>query len=163
MANGQDFGSGLWSGAKMGFISGTISGFGNAVQFTNKNNVNLFSGKPNPVMERAFVPQALPIPKGGINVSESSKSISPKVQEALNTLNDLESNGATIKMNSLNDNRDLNMTIKYNDQKLDMRIESHPLPFKYGGDGITPTPHLNLDLTPRIQPGLPNNGHVILR
>ena len=48
----------------MGFVSGTIGGFGNAVHFANQNNVNLFSGKPNPVMERAFTPQALSYPFG---------------------------------------------------------------------------------------------------
>jgi len=74
VANGQDFLAGVWGGAKMGFVSGTIGGFGNAVHFANQNNVNLFSGKPNPVMERAYVPQALQIPKVG--VSQDNKEIS---------------------------------------------------------------------------------------
>jgi len=68
-ANGQNFWTGAWDGSKMGFVTGTIGGFGNAVQFSDKNNVNLFSGKPNPVMSEPFIPQALPIPKKGVDVS----------------------------------------------------------------------------------------------
>ncbi len=51
------FGQGAWNGAKMGFISGSISGLGAGVQYSLKNKVNLFTGKPNPVMPK---PIALP-------------------------------------------------------------------------------------------------------
>ena len=161
VANGQDFGQGVWDGAKMGFVSGTIGGFGSAVQYANDKGVNLFTGKPNPVMERPVTLEPLPIPKVGLDVQEPS-STSPKVQDALNTLNELKNDGATININSMTDKQELNMTIKYNEQKLDMRIETHPIPIKYGGDGYTPIRHMNLDLTPKFRPGLPNNGHILL-
>ncbi|HLP05342.1 MAG TPA: glycohydrolase toxin TNT-related protein, partial [Paludibacter sp.] len=59
VANGQDFGQGAWGGAKMGFVTGTIGGIGSGVQFSLDHDVNLFSGKPNPVMPKP-TPPALP-------------------------------------------------------------------------------------------------------
>jgi len=48
---GQDIAQGAWSGAKMGFVTGSLSGFGSAVQYSQQNKTNLFTGKPNPVMQ----------------------------------------------------------------------------------------------------------------
>lgn len=68
VSNGQDFGQGVWNGAKMGFVTGTIGGLGAGVQYSLDNKVNLFTGKPNPVMERPATPEPLPIPKRGLEI-----------------------------------------------------------------------------------------------
>jgi hypothetical protein len=50
--------------------------------------------------------------------------------------------------------------------KVDLRVESHALPSKYGGDGVTPQRHMNVDLYidgKRQFNTLPNNGHTILK
>ena len=52
------------------------------------------------------------------------------------------------------------MTIQKGSSKIDFRIETHKLPPKYGGDGVTPVRHMNVDLKPKGN--LPNNGHKIL-
>ena len=39
------FANGAWSGVKMGVVTGTISGLGNAVIYSQKNEVNIFTGK----------------------------------------------------------------------------------------------------------------------
>jgi RHS repeat-associated protein len=46
VANGHNFFDGAWSGAKMGLVTGAISGLGSAVQYSTKNNVDLLTGKP---------------------------------------------------------------------------------------------------------------------
>jgi hypothetical protein len=53
------------------------------------------------------------------------------------------------------------MTIMKDGSKINFRIETHPLPAKYGGDGVTPIRHMNVDLNPNND--LPNNGHKILQ
>lgn len=52
------------------------------------------------------------------------------------------------------------MTFQEGAQKLDFRIETHPLPEKFGGNG-TPQRHMNVDLYPNKKV-IPNNGHKIL-
>jgi RHS repeat-associated protein len=44
-SNGGDFWEGAWSGAKMGLITGTISGIGNAATYSLNNKVDFLSGK----------------------------------------------------------------------------------------------------------------------
>jgi hypothetical protein len=97
-----------------------------------------------------------------LNAAPAESSISPKVQEALNTLNDIKADGGTITSNSLKPNQELNMTIEHNSSKLDLRVETHDLPVKFGGQGTgSPVRHMNVDLTPGKN-ALPNSGHVIL-
>ena len=95
-------------------------------------------------------------------ILSNNTSTSSNVENVLKSLDELKANGAEIKINPLNENQELNMTIKHNGQKLDMRIETHPLPGKYGGDGQTPLRHFNIDLYPKSLRNLPNNGHKIL-
>ncbi|MEO6963929.1 MAG: hypothetical protein ABIY90_18315 [Puia sp.] len=90
----------------------------------------------------------------------AASTVSPNVQRALNTLNDIKVEGGTVKLNPMSPNQELNMTIKDGISKLDFRIETHNLPAKYGGDGVTPMRHMNVDLTPRSN--LPNSGHKLL-
>jgi len=39
------FWSGVWSGTKQAFVTSGISGFGNAIRYSNDNHVNLWTGK----------------------------------------------------------------------------------------------------------------------
>jgi len=45
VSNNQNFWNGFCNGAKNGFITGSINGFSSAVQYSQKNHVNLFNGK----------------------------------------------------------------------------------------------------------------------
>ena len=59
------------------------------------------------------------------------------------------------------------MTFKNPDgSKLDFRIESHKLPEKLGGDGVTPTRHMNVDVTNsngnKLKMKQINGGHKVL-
>ena len=85
-----------------------------------------------------------------------TSSVSANVQNALNTLNDIKAEGGAVKINPMTPNQELNMTIKQGTQKLDLRVESHKLPAKYGGDGVNPTRHMNVDIK---GVNLPNKGH----
>lgn len=42
--NGEDIGVGAWNGAKMGYFTGTLSGFGNAVTESYHFKTNIFTG-----------------------------------------------------------------------------------------------------------------------
>lgn len=64
-----------------------------------------------------------------------------------------------VKVNPMTPNQELNMTIEHGTQKLDLRVESHKLPPKYGGDGVNPTRHMNVDIKGA---DLPNKGHKSL-
>jgi hypothetical protein len=66
-----------------------------------------------------------------------------------------------VQLNPLKTNQEINMTFQKGTQKLDFRIETHPIPKKFGGDGITPKRHMNVDLYPNKKV-LPNEGHKIL-
>lgn len=41
----------------MGFVTGSVGGLGAGVKYSLDNNVNLFSGKPNPVMPKPDIKQ----------------------------------------------------------------------------------------------------------
>jgi hypothetical protein len=77
-------------------------------------------------------------------------------------LSDIKADGGTITPNTLKPNQEVNMTIEHNFLKLDLRVETHDLPVKFGGQGSgSPVRHMNVDLTPG-KTSLPNAGHVIL-
>jgi len=97
----------------------------------------------------------------GAEAVEVAGAISPNVQKALNMLNDIKAEGGTIKVNPLKNYQELNMTIQKGAEKLDLRIETHRLPEKYGGNGSSEVRHMNIDLKPKSN--LPNGGHVILQ
>lgn len=134
---GKSFDNSL-NGLGSSMIVGGAIGVASTVAVSYANGINPLTGKP------------------------LNNSTSPNVQHTLSTLEELKADGATITTNKMTSNQELNLTIEYNGQKLDMRIETHPLPAKYGGDGIIPIRHLNLDLYPRSLRNLPNNGHIIL-
>jgi hypothetical protein len=90
---------------------------------------------------------------------ELDGGVSKNVKEALNTLDEIKQAGGTVKINPMNPNQELNMTIQGGGQKLDFRIETHKLPIKFGGDGINPIRHMNVDIKGI---NLLNKGHVIL-
>ena len=73
--SGQDILQGAWGGAKMGLVTGTLGGIGSAAQYSLDHNVNIFTGKPNPVMERPVTPEPLPIPKAGVKVTEKPDQV----------------------------------------------------------------------------------------
>ncbi len=58
----------------------------------------------------------------------------------------------TIKKNKLNgrgsenNNQEINYTFQQGSEKLDIRIKTHIVPEKFGGNGKTPQRHLNVDL-----------------
>ena len=102
---------------------------------------------------------------GGINtvVKESAieaSQLSPNVQKIVNLMSELKANGGTITPNPLKPNQELNLTIK-NIEMMDFRIETHVVPTKFGGNGVTPQRHMNVDLYPDKKV-LPNSGHKIL-
>ena len=86
----------------------------------------------------------LMMPRGG--KAEVTPKVSTNVQRALKTLDEIKGQGATVTINPTKPNQELNMTIRSGDQKLDLRIESHKLPPKDGGDGVNPTRHMNVDI-----------------
>ncbi len=90
-------------------------------------------------------------------------SVSPNVQKALNTLNDIKANGATVQVNNLKPQfmQELNLTIKDGKQILNVRVETHAVQKKFGGNGTSPQRHLNVELQPPTIK-LPNRGHKFL-
>lgn len=90
----------------------------------------------------------------------ATSELSPNVKKVVNTINDIKAEGGTVKVNPLKPNQEVNMTVAKDGQKLDLRIETHPLSKKLGGDGITPQRHMNVDAKPKID--LPNKGHKII-
>ena len=97
----------------------------------------------------------------GTEAIEAAGAISPNVQKTLNLLNDIKAEGGTVKVNPLKGYQELNLTIQKGAEKLDLRIETHRLPEKYGGNGNAEVKHMNVDLKPKGN--LPNGGHVILQ
>ena len=92
--------------------------------------------------------------------AEIISKLSPSVQKVVNTMDEIKAQGGTIKSNPLKPNQEVNRTIEMGGQKLDLRIETHPLSKKIGGDGVTPQRHINVDTKPKIP--LPNTGHKII-
>jgi len=90
-----------------------------------------------------------------------TSKLSP-VQEALSTLNEIKAEGGQVKMNPTSATQELNMTVTKGTGKLDVRVETHTVPKKYGGNGTTPQRHMNVDLYPKKSNPLPNKGHKIL-
>lgn len=98
---------------------------------------------------------------GSINKTPKA---SPNVQKALNTLDEIKADGGQVNMNKLQSatSQELNMTVTKGTGKVDVRVETHVVPKKYGGNGTTPQKHLNVDLYPKKTNPLPNKGHKIL-
>ena len=90
-----------------------------------------------------------------------NKNVSPNVQKALNTIKQIKAEGGVVKPNPTKPNQELNITVQQGKEKIDVRVETHVVPKKYGGNGTTPQRHLNVDLHPN-KDALPNKGHKIL-
>lgn len=87
----------------------------------------------------------------------ADNSISPNVQNVLNTISDLKKAGGEVKANALKavDKQEVNMTFKDTDgTKLDLRVETHKLSPSVGGNGVTPQRYLNATVTN-------SNGNVV--
>ena len=100
---------------------------------------------------------------GGLNSvvkQTSAETLSPNVQKVVNMMSEIKAQGGTITPNPLSPNQELNLTIN-SIEKMDFRIETHVVPTKYGGNGVTPQRHMNVDLYPDKKV-LPNSGHKIL-
>lgn len=93
--------------------------------------------------------------------AEVSQTLSPNVKKVVNTIDNIKSEGGVVKLNPLKPNQEINMTIVKDGNKLNLRIETHPLSKKLGGDGVTPIKHMNVDTKPKMD--LPNKGHKILQ
>ena len=80
-------------------------------------------------------------------LSVLSMSKTSSVKQILRDIRNIESSGGYVKINPLNprNNQKINMTIGNSSRKIDLRIESHPLPKKLGGNGVSPQPHMNVD------------------
>jgi RHS repeat-associated protein len=86
-------------------------------------------------------------------VQPLKESPSPRVQKVLDAIDEVKADGGIVKPNTLKPNQELNITIEHQGVKTNIRIETHILPPKYGGDYITPMRHLNSPL---------NGGHLLL-
>ena len=163
---------GMAWGAGTGAVTGGL--FEGAREFFRGNNVwsgeaiaegrNAFSFKNTPVINSP-APLSEPIPVGNANTSQSSGNIQPSenVQKALDNMNKLKQEGAVIHPNKLDPTQELNMTIEYKGENLNLRMETHPISIRYGGAGPNiPIRHFNIELIPKPHPPLPNGGHIIL-
>jgi hypothetical protein len=101
----------------------------------------------------------------GLNSRLSSKTLnqntSPNVLKVLKSIDEFKKEGGVIISNSTRHNQEINLTFKLGIQKMDLRIESHIVPKRFGGNGTTDQRHMNVDLYPD-KTTLPNDGHKIL-
>jgi hypothetical protein len=146
-----------------GAINGTIASL-NGRSFWNGVMQN---PQPAPLPMPNTPSPELKLPNSGRSEVQAmpAEKVSPNVGKVLKTIDAIKTDGGSVNINNLNAkyNQELNMTIQHQRIKLDIRIETHIVPNKYGGSEMIPVRHLNLDLTPKSNPPLPNNGHVILK
>lgn len=90
------------------------------------------------------------------------KSTSPKVQKVLDMINDFKAKGGKVDPVKLQEGQELNLIFSTGTKRqINLRIETHEVPTKFGGNGVTPQRHMNVDLLPNKKI-LPNAGHEIL-
>jgi RHS repeat-associated protein len=128
-----------------------IGAFGNAALGIAGSSGNVVS-----MVDAAAINSVKPV-----IVAETTIPISPNVQKAIDAIEEFKAQGGTVKLNPLNPTQEINMTFQKGTQKLDFRIETHTVPQRFGGNGVTPQKHMNVDLYPD-KTVLPNNGHKIL-
>lgn len=116
--------------------TGAIYGAASGLSYARQNDLNPWTGRHKNMMDI----EALPF-------SQQPSSFSPKVEDIISHIKQLELEGATITPNELGsiNKQEINYTIKKGDKKIDMRIETHKVPKKYGGNGKTPQRHFNAD------------------
>lgn len=108
-----------------------------------------------------FFGTAAIVNKGLSLKSTPTSGISPNVRNVLSKIDDFKTQGGTIKLNPMSPNQEINITFQQGIKKLDFRIETHTVPQKYGGNGISPQRHMNVDLYPNKKV-ITNSGHKIL-
>jgi len=91
-ANEQPVGQGILSGAKMGLVTGTLGGIGGAVTFSQKNHVNILTGRLKPVYHYTNSARANSIELGGLRPSDDGFTYTTTdpdytSSEAINALN----------------------------------------------------------------------------
>ena len=91
----------------------------------------------------------------------AARRTSSNVQKILDEIDEFKAEGGAVKINPLNSSQELNLTFSKGKQKMDIRIETHIVPPKYGGNGLSPQRHLNVDLYPN-KTAIQNSGHKIL-
>ncbi len=74
-----------------------------------------------------------------------SSGNSTAIKRILRDIGKIESMGGKVTNNPLRASQELNMAIVNRTQKNDLRVESHPLSTKLGGNGKTPIRHMNVD------------------
>lgn len=72
-------------------------------------------------------------------------TISPNVQNILKNLKELKSEGGTINLNKLKPTQEVNITIGKAAEKINLRIETHVIDKKFGGNGTSSQRHMNVD------------------
>ena len=77
--------------------------------------------------------------------AKTSTTASPNVEKVLKSLNELKSEGGTITSNKLKPTQELNLTIEKGAEKINMRVETHVVDKKFGGNGTSPEKHMNVD------------------
>jgi RHS repeat-associated protein len=91
----------------------------------------------------------------------TERTLSPNVQKALNQIKEITAEGGKVTTRPLTAGQELNMSVTKGTERVNIRIEEHTVPTRYGGNGTTPQRHLNVDLMPN-KSILPNSGHKIL-
>lgn len=81
---------------------------------------------------------------GDAAVNTGSK-VSPKVQNILKSIDEIKLEGGEIKIHPLKPIQEVNMTIQKGGEKINLRIETHRIDNKNGGNGATPQRHMNVD------------------
>ncbi|MDR1729410.1 MAG: hypothetical protein LBR52_01975 [Prevotellaceae bacterium] len=169
---GGSFWDGVKMGAAFGFVGGGAQGFSSAKQ----QGLNPWTGTKlpettvNTPVAPAAVQNAANEPANTNTAPVETPTVtepqvpSPKVQEALDALNEIKADGGIVAppKSGLKPSQEVNIIVKYKGDMLKIRVETHPLKPIYGGDYVTPMRHLNLDLTPTPATPLPNGGHIIL-
>lgn len=107
-------------------------------------------------------PKYFPAVKLGIQTSSSGLGLSPRVQNVVDLMNKFTQQGGTIVPAQLKPYQELNLLFKDNGKiKMGLRIETQKVSPKFGGNGVTPQRHMNVDRG-RYTNQLPNSGHKIL-
>lgn len=97
----------------------------------------------------------------GMSPASKTTNVSPNVRKVLNAIDEIKAEGEVIP-NDLKFNQEVNLTFVKGTDKLNIRVETHVVPKKFGGNGTTPQRHLNVETVPAKKNTLPNKGHKIL-
>lgn len=82
---------------------------------------------------------------GAGKATNSTKAISPNVEKIVKALDNVKAEGGKIEAKALKPTQDLNIIISKESEKINLRVETHVVDKKYGGNGINPQKHMNVD------------------